>query len=219
MKDYNTIVFRLDGTVIDTSQDIIACYNHAARELNISEKKPESLKNAIGLSVTTGFLCYYGIGERKAKEAALAYRRSYRRIRVFRAKLYDGIVSLLSWLKKNGYKTAATSMWPEECAAKTLRDCEIARYFDVITGFAGGAQPSGAQMINSCIERLKTGKGSAVMIGNSVYDGKSATEAGVDFIGATYGLGLAPSVDVRRNKSVLIADRPENIIRFLDANR
>lgn len=198
MKKYDIIIFDLDGTIMDTSEGIINCYNYTGKLFNKNELDRERFKGIIGSPLTDGFKNNYDMDDEQVKEAVKIYRKRYEEKGMFEASVYDGFPELLKKLKENGFKTAVATLKLEEFAKKMLKDKNIDKYFDVIYGTNRDDSLKKSDLINKAIDTLNVDKNRAVLVGDSFYDSVGAQAADVDFIGVSYGLGFQNNDQIKQ---------------------
>lgn len=198
MKKYDLIIFDLDGTIMDTSDGIINCYNYTAKIFNRNELDREKFKGIIGSPLTDGFKNNYSMNDQEVKEAVKIYRRRYEEKGIYEATSYQGIPELLKKLKDNNYKTAVATLKLEKFAKKMLRDQNIDQYFDLIYGTNQEDSLKKHDLINKAVSTLNIEKNKVVLIGDSFYDSVGAKTANVDFIGVSYGLGFQNDAQIKQ---------------------
>ena len=190
MNKYDLVIFDLDGTLMDTSEGIINCYNYTAKTYNKKELEKEKFKGIIGCPLSTGFKENYNMNDEEVNGAIKKYRERYAEKGIYEARTYDGIPKLLKEIKDKGCKTAVATLKLEEFAKKMLEDKNLAQYIDVIYGTNKEDKYEKVDLVNKAMEIFNIGKEKTVLVGDSKYDAIGAKEAGVDFIGVTYGLGF-----------------------------
>lgn len=196
MKKYNTIIFDLDGTLIDTSEGIINCYNNTAKEYNKNIISRENFTGIIGCPLYVGFTKNYNMTDEEAKEAVIKYRNLYNEIGIYESKPYDGILDLLKKLKQNGYNVAVATLKLEKFAKLMLKNHELDKYIDVIFGPTESIEYKKSDLLKKVIKHFNVSKSEVILVGDSIYDSEGAKEIGIDFIGVTYGLGYNSIEDV-----------------------
>lgn len=219
MKKYNTIIFDMDGTLLDTSEGIIKCYNYTARKMGVNELPNDRFRYIIGSPLLYGFQEHYGLDEDKAKVAVEIYRERYKEKGIYEACIYEGIEELLKWLKDNSFKVGIATLKLDSFAKKMIEHFNLGEYFQVIQGIDEKDHLTKSQMVNICLKELQVeDKSKAILIGDSLYDAIGAKESGIDFIGVTYGWGFKNLEDVNKHNNILSAESPYQIIDFLSDN-
>ena len=98
----NTILFDLDGTLIDSSEGIIKCVLYTLDFYGIKEPDTAKLYRFIGPPLSESFERYYGFSHEKAYEAVQKYRERYNTTGIFECKLYPGVEKCIRTLKEQG---------------------------------------------------------------------------------------------------------------------
>lgn len=216
MKKYNTIIFDLDGTLVDTSEGIINCYNNTAKEYNKNIISRENFIGIIGCPLYVGFTKNYNMTDEEAKEAVIKYRNLYNELGIYESKPYDEILDLLKKLKQNGYNVAVATLKLEKFAKLMLKNHGLDEYIDVIYGPTETFEYKKSDLLNMVIKEFEISKSEAVLIGDSFYDSEGAKEAGIDFIGVTYGLGYNSIEEVINGYHTGYSANVENLFEMIE---
>lgn len=185
-----TVIFDLDGTLLDTSDGILFCYKKAAESVGLEENPVDDKSIVIGGPLSDGFRKLYKVeSECQLDEVIKIYRELYKNYGTTMYKPYDNIKNVLEELKEKGYILAVATLKLEEYAVKMLSSVKIDRYFSVIKGWDGGKICSKSDILNSVISEIKADKAKTVLVGDSEYDRKGAENVGIDFVGVGYGFG------------------------------
>lgn len=183
------IIFDLDGTLLDTLQDLTNSVNYAMRELGLPLFTAAQVRDMIGNGVSV--LMLRAVVARSSAELhsqALALQRKYyaEHTNDF-AKPYDGILDMLSTLKNEGFVAAVHTNKDEDCA-KILCRQYFGRLIDYVCGTTDYAvtKPNPIK-ISSLLERLGIASKNAVYCGDSEVDVQTAYNAGLPCISVTWG--------------------------------
>ncbi|MBE6781102.1 MAG: HAD family hydrolase [Ruminococcaceae bacterium] len=191
MKNYEYILFDLDGTITDPGEGITnsVAYSLKTYGINVSDKR--ELYTFIGPPLYASFMKYYGFSEEQAIEAVDRYREYYRDKGVFECVLYPEIKNLLERLYLSGKKIILATSKPEFFANQILEHFDIKKYFYYIAGATmDGSRIDKADIIKYALDGINLlDKSLAVMIGDRSFDIIGAKENGIASIGVTYGYG------------------------------
>lgn len=210
-----SVIFDLDGTLLDTSKGILFCYKKAAETLGLEENPVDNKSVVIGGPLSDGFKRLYKIqSEQQLDEVIRVYRELYKDIGIKMYRPYDHIKDVLKSLKENGYILAVATLKLEEYAVKMLSSVDLDKYFTVIKGWNGGKVCSKSDILNNVISEIKAEKSGVVLVGDSEYDRKGAEKSGVDFVGVGYGFGYKP--DDIHNYAFNIVKTPSEIFDIID---
>ncbi|SDH08646.1 haloacid dehalogenase-like hydrolase [Marvinbryantia formatexigens] len=107
------------------------------------------------------------------------------------AVLYPGIEMLLSKLKEKNYKIGMATLKAEKFAKIMLSELGVDSYFDAVCGMDEDDRLTKALLIEKCCNFCDVEKSKTILIGDSNNDLLGAKEAGVHFVGVTYGFGFS----------------------------
>lgn len=136
---YETIIFDLDGTLLDTLLDINDAINDTLKQMNLPYKSSEeNARNFIGMGVHVlidRVFDYYKINENLKDEFFKLYIVNYSKHVNIKTKPFDGVINTLTELKKEGFKLGVISNKPNNDVKRCLDD-----YFKDIFDFVIGQQ-------------------------------------------------------------------------------
>lgn len=189
MSRYNTLLFDLDGTLLDTRAGVLACFEYTFNQLGLPPyHEPYKL---LGPPLQYSFSTLCGLDEKATEKAVRIYRQKYRAECLFNAELFNGIEDMLCTLKENGYTLAVATCKMEKYAKIVLEHFGIAKYFD----FIGGADENRfekSEVIYHVMEELGiTDTSRMLMIGDRDNDVKGAETFGITCLYALWGYGSA----------------------------
>ncbi|MDO5602424.1 MAG: HAD hydrolase-like protein [Oscillospiraceae bacterium] len=184
---FDTVLFDLDGTLLDSQGGILSCIQEALRHFGI-EREKETLYRYLGPPIQDTFREFFS-DEKKVEEATGLYRALYREKGIYDARVYPGIPELLKALgEAEIYCRVATSK-PEVIAVDVLTHFKLAGFFDSICGVPLGRDGvTKADVIKTALQKGGRQE-TAVMVGDRMYDLNGAAACGIPAIGAAYGYG------------------------------
>lgn len=215
MKDFEYILFDLDGTITDPGEGITNSVAFSLKTYGIEVSDKKELYTFIGPPLYASFMKYYGFSEEQAVEAVDRYREYYSDKGVFECTLYDGIEKLLKKLSECGKKVILATSKPEFYAVKILAHFGTDKYFYYVAGATmDGHRIEKADVIRYAFENLGiTETEKAVMIGDREFDILGAKECGLVSIGVTYGYGSYE--ELNRAGADVICRRVKDIEKIL----
>lgn len=186
-----TVLFDLDGTLINSKPGITKCAQYALEAFGIIEPDADKLECFIGPPLVDSFQKYYGFSPEKAREAVDKYRERYHEAGIFECELYPDVEFVLKRLKELGYQVAMASSKPEVSCKRILEHFGLDGYFDEVAGATlDGRIDSKISVLREVIRRLGvTDLSQLCLIGDTSFDVLGAKEAGIACIGVTYGFG------------------------------
>ena len=192
MKEYNVIIFDLDGTISDSGVGITKCVQYALKKLNIIEEDLEKLKHFVGPPLKDELIKTYGCSEEQAKQGVEFYRERYKPIGIYETEIYPGTEEMLEMLKGNGKYIALATSKPLPMAEEVLKYLKIYSYFDKVMGAElKGPRQSKVDVLEALFDEMPDSitKKQCIMIGDTCFDIDGANTVGIDSIGVDYGFG------------------------------
>ncbi len=214
MKNYETVLFDLDGTLTDPGEGVTNSVAYALEKFGISVSDKRELYRFIGPPLLYSFENFYGFSESDAKKALGYYREYYSKTGIFQNAIYDGIKELLSDLKKSGKKLVVATSKPEHFAKIVLEHFDILKYFD----FLGGASLDESrseknEVMEYAVKTCNIDTSRAIMIGDRHFDIDGAKLFGMDSIGVLFGYGTREELE--KSGATYIADSADEIRKIL----
>lgn len=191
MKNYDVILFDLDGTLTDSSPGIINSIIYALKKYSISVENTDDLRKFLGPPLHESFRDFYGFDDEKSMEAVKFYREYFSTKGLLENDVYSGITDLLEDLTKNGKKLIVATSKPQQFTDRIMEHFDLAKYFEFIAGSnMDGTCSKKAEVIEYALGNCNvTDKSKAVMIGDRKHDIIGAKAIGIDSIGVEYGYG------------------------------
>ena len=186
-----TILFDLDGTLINSKPGITKCAQYALAAFGIEEPDLDKLEFFIGPPLVESFQKHYGFAPDQARLAVDKYRERYHAVGIFECELYPGVEEALRTLKNAGYRIAMASSKPEVSCRQILEHFGLISYFDEVAGATlDGRLDSKISVLREVMRRMEiTDVSEACLVGDTRFDVLGAKEAGMDCLGVTYGFG------------------------------
>ena len=187
--DTKLVIFDLDGTLLDTLEDLRDSTNHVLRQMGYPERSLEEMRRFVGNGAEKQIrrAVPEGTSEEKIMETLAAYRAYYQDHCQIKTRVYDGLLDMLSELKAKGIKLAVVSNKPDSAVQKLSRE-----YFGDRMDFAVG--PSDGvrckpypDMAETALKALGIAKKDAVFVGDSEVDVQTGLNAGLDVIAVSWG--------------------------------
>ncbi|MBQ2768960.1 MAG: HAD-IA family hydrolase [Clostridia bacterium] len=186
---YETVIFDLDGTLLDTLDDLASAVNAALKKYSLPCRKKEEVRAFIGNGARK--LMERAVGEQSplVDEALSEFYAYYQAHCKDDTKPYQGGLELLLRLKERGIKTAVLSNKPD-FAVKLLAEEYFGGLLELAVGENEGAgirKKPAPDALFLVLESLGVDKKSAVYVGDSEVDIQTAQAAGMDCICVTWG--------------------------------
>jgi phosphoglycolate phosphatase len=193
-----TIVFDLDGTLVDTAPDLAAAANHVFRSIGLAPVSPEALHPFISRgsrAMIEAGLRLHGVEKSQAgvthlHEMFFPYYEA--NIAVY-SRPFEGVPELLDALGKQGARLAVCTNKFEALSRSLLEQLGLAYRFAAIAGrdtFAVCKPDPGH--LTGTIAKAGGNVARAVMVGDSEVDTATAVAASVLCIGVSFGYTPRP---------------------------
>ena len=186
------VVFDLDGTLIDSREDLAASVNLTRGEFGLPPLSTEKVTSYVGDGVrkliTRVFAGYEG--KFNLDEALVHMRRHYEANLVARTTLYPGVAEGLMSLRGKGVKLAIVSNKPTEFCGRIMDHFGLGALFDFVIGGDSGMplKPDPASILH-CLDGVGAAKSNAWIVGDNHTDLAAGRNAGIKRCFAAYGFG------------------------------
>ena len=191
MKQYDTYIFDLDGTLLDTLDDLTAAVNYALRQHGMPEHTREEVRHMVGNGVRLLMMRAVPDGEKDPRfdDAFRTFREYYMEHSLDTTRPYDGIPELLQTLRRQGKRVAVVS---NKFYAATRELCQhfFADSVEVAIGeheAEGIRKKPAPDTVNEAFRQLGVGRDNAVYVGDSDVDLQTAANSGLPCISVLWG--------------------------------
>ena len=201
--DRSALLFDLDGTLIDSGDDLAAAVNHTLSHDRLGAVSREQVLRMLGNGAPVLVERAYAYhGAEKPPDALARFRDHYREHCLDATRPYPGVVELLRRLAPERAVAVATNK-PTAFAEKIVDGLGLRPLVDTVVGpEAADAPKPSPGMLLSALEALGHGPGEAVMIGDSPSDVEAGRRAGLATIAVTWGY---------RSRELLAASGPDRL--------
>lgn len=189
MKKYNTIIFDLDGTLLNTLEDLRDSVNVIMRRYGWQEHSLEQIRKFVGNGLGKLIERAIPLGKEndKYEEALQEMKEYYTEHCLIKTKPYDGVLDLMKTLSEHGFRMAIVSN-KNDVAVKELNEIFFAKYTGAAIGDREGANRKPApDAVYAALDELRSEKEHAVYIGDSEVDYQTAKNSGLDCILVSWG--------------------------------
>ncbi len=191
MERYKTILFDLDGTLIDPAVGITNSIGYALKKLGITPPPPQELYSFIGPPLYISFSQLPGISPQDVQKAVDYYREYFSTTGINEQTLYPGIADMIKELYQAGKTIILATSKPEKFAKIIVENHGLTNYFTFIAGATmDGERNEKADVISYALEQAEiTDLCSTVMVGDRKHDIIGAKICNIDSIAVLYGYG------------------------------
>ena len=180
-------MFDLDGTLVDTVQDITDALNYALKPYDMESLTPENTKEMIGEGVSKLVEKVLPVEKMHLKSDFMKrFLEYYSEHLTNNSKEYPHIRQTLENL--TNLSKAVISNKREDLSKRLLEELGLSEYFDLIVGSdtAGERKPSPLPVLY-VIHKLGVSIEESIIVGDSNYDIEAGKKAGVKTVAVTYG--------------------------------
>lgn len=214
-KKYDAVIFDLDGTLLNTLEDLKNSVNYALETFHMPVRTLEEIRHFVG----NGVQCLIelavpeGTGTEEREKIFEAFREHYCIHCNDKTGLYAGIPELLMELKKQGFQMAIVSNKLQE-GVDALSERYFRNYTSVAIGAREGIRKKPApDTIQEALRRLGISRERAVYVGDSEVDIATAANSGMDCI--TVAWGFRTRQEQEAAGAVTFVEEPLQIIPML----
>ena len=188
-----TILFDLDGTLVDTAPDLLSAHNHVMEKFGYSSRNLDEIKNLAGkgAAVMIGRSIWQSarkelssIDDKKTKdEMVKEFINYYGKNIVVKSKLVNGVYDFLKWAKSKNISMGVCTNKQEHLAVNLLKKIKIYDFFEYVAGrnTFEYCKPD-PRHLTSTIEIMNGNIKKSLMIGDSENDAEAAKSAGIPMI-------------------------------------
>lgn len=211
---YKTILFDLDGTLLDTLEDMTDALNRIMRQYDLPERSLTEVRSFVGNGARRLIeLSAAGVDGEKLERILADYKADYDQNYLIKTAPYPGILELLETLRQSGAKTGVVSNKPDS-TVQELSAALFQNLTDVAVGEKAGIRRKPApDTVLAAMEKLGSRPEETVYVGDSEVDIATAKAAGIPCISVTWGF---------RDRDVLVeagaetfADSSEELLKLL----
>ena len=186
MSQIYTILFDLDGTIVNTAPDLMAAHNHVMKKFGHSEKKLSEIKSLAGRGAWVMMQRSFKeeikdekIKNEMTKEFIDFYAKNIDR----NSQPINGVIEFLEWAKGKKISMAVCTNKQERLAVDLLKKLDMSKYFEYIAGADTFEfnKPDPRHLTN-VVEIIGGDLKKTIMVGDSEVDANSAHNAKLPFV-------------------------------------
>jgi len=188
-----TILFDLDGTLVDTAPDLMNAHNHVMRKFGYETKSTDDIRKLVGQGA--GSLIGRSVWGQAKKEFGQINNKEIKKEMVTEfidfygknianeSKLINGAYNFLKWCKENNISMGICTNKQEHLAVDLLKRINVYDFFEYVAGSNtfDFCKPDPRHLTN-VVEIMQGNIKETIMIGDSETDGNAAKAAGIPFI-------------------------------------
>jgi len=210
-----TVIFDMDGTVLNTLDDLACSVNYVLTKFGLPVHNAEDYRQYFGSGIRYALQCAVpdGTGEETIDQMLPVFREHYNAHCLDKTRPYEGIPELMKSLREHGYRLAIVSN-KIDSAVKELNARFFSDFVDVAIGEREGIRRKPApDTVIQALAELKSVKDEAVYIGDSEVDIQTASNAGLPCITVLWG--FRDKEYLKEQGATVFANTPEDIFDLL----
>lgn len=214
-KKYQAIVFDLDGTLLNTLEDLRDSVNYGLKSMGMPERSLEEIRRFVGNGVQrlVSLAVPQGTGAEDQEKVFAAFKEHYRVHCNDKTNLYPGIRDLLKELKKREFPMAIVSNKLQE-GVDALAEQYFNTYVKVAIGAREGIRKKPApDSVLEALRLLGVPREQAVFVGDSEVDIATARNAGMDCI--TVGWGFRTREEQEKAGADCFVSEPGEVLELV----
>ena len=208
--DSELIIFDLDGTLIDSSDDIAWAANMTLVYMGYNEMDLDAIKEGIGWGVKTLLQKLMPQeGPERIDDARVKFLEYYWDHLTVNTILYPGVRETIDYFKDHDKKMAIVTNKPIKFTEKILNELALKDFFLMVLGGDSlmNRKPD-PEPVEKVISTLGVTKGKTVFVGDSKVDGETGKRAGIFTIGVEYGFSGRKELE-EAGFDIIISEFPE----------
>jgi len=216
--DFKAVIFDLDGTLLDTLEDIAGAMNSVLEKRGYPRHPIDAYRHFVGDGVT--MLASRVLPEKKrtdeiVTELVKAYREAYGKNWKQKTKPYEGVPEMLDGLTERHVNLAVLSNKPDDATKKCVKGLLSEWNFLTVWGYRDGIPPKpDPTAALEIATRFDLEPGNILFLGDTSIDMKTGVSAGMYPVGALWGFRSREELMAGGAQTVI--EQPQEILTLLD---
>ena len=208
MKQIYTILFDLDGTIVNTAPDLMAAHNHVMKKYGYAQKKLEDIKSLAGKGAWIMMQRSFKeeIKDEKVKKEMTKEFIDFYSKNIDRASVpIKGTIDFLVWAKSKNISMAVCTNKQERLAKDLLKKLDLFKFFEFVAGSdTFSFNKPDPRHLTDVVEIIGGDLSKTIMVGDSEVDANSAHNANLPFVLVKDGYTEKSEKEIKHNE--LISD-------------
>jgi phosphoglycolate phosphatase len=214
---YSAILFDVDGTLLDTGPGLTAAIDYTIKSEGLQPLDDATIRSLIGPPIQDSFRRIYGLSVEEAWRITSVFRSFYQGDALLMAQPYDGIMDVCAELVRRDVSIAIATYKRQDYAERILKHFGFDHFTSHLFGSDFEGKFTKADIIANAAASLGVPHEDALMVGDTKHDAIGAEQAGMPFLGVTYGYGFATEEEVRAYPCVGVVAYPREILKYFPA--
>lgn len=217
MKKYDTVIFDLDGTLLNTLEDLADAVNYIMREHGYPQRTLDEVRRFVGNGIRR--LMEQAVPENVSgaqfEQVFEQFKSYYTEHCQIKTRAYEGIMPLLKCLYEKGYTMAIVSN-KNHAAVCELNEIYFKQYIKAAIGQQEGIRKKPApDSVLQALKDLGKERETAVYVGDSEVDFATAENTGMDCVLVSWGFRTPEELSGCCPTAMI--DQPEQLLRLLES--
>lgn len=216
MSKINTVIFDMDGTVLNTLDDLTTSVNYTMEKFGFPQRTLDEYRRAFGSGIRRAIELTVpeGTSQEVIDEMVTVFKEHYDVHCLDKTGPYVGIIELMRELKKRGYKMAIVSN-KIDSAVKELNQKFFSEVIEVAIGEQDGIKRKPApDMVVKALDELGSSAEKAVYIGDSEVDFATANNSNLPCISVLWG--FRDKAYLEEIGAKVFAEEPGDVVGILE---
>lgn len=211
----DTVIFDMDGTLLDTLEDLTDATNAALTYFNYPTRTLKEVRCFVGNGIRNLMIQAVpdGTSQENIDKCITAFKEYYAQHWQDKTVPYKGILPLLSALKNKGINTAVISNKYDNAVLQLCKDYFPGKFKAARGEREGVPRKPAPDGIYAILDELGSDKEHAVYVGDSEVDVATAHNAGLACVGVTWG--FRDRLLLEEKGADYIIDRPDELLELL----
>ena len=202
-----TILFDLDGTLVDTAPDLMDAHNHVMKKFGHKEKKLSDIKSLAGKGAWVMMQRSFRqeIKDEKIKKEMMKEFIDFYSQNIDRgSKPINGVMEFLKWAKTKNISMAVCTNKQERLAVDLLKKLKMYEYFEYVAGSdTFPFNKPDPRHLTDVVEIIQGDLKKTIMVGDSEVDGMSAENAKIPFVLVKDGYTEKSTNEIKHNELIV----------------
>ena len=200
------IIFDLDGTLVDSAEDLRAAVNRLFRTLDLRPIKADEIKGMIGdgvLKLVERALVAADADPAQKDTLLPRFLELYQADPATRTRCYPGVAETLKALQQRGFRLAVVTNKPVFATNKILEALSLSAFFPVVVGgdSVPKRKPDPAPLLEAA-RQLQLDVDELLMVGDNIHDVEAARAAGMRCVAVSYGYHHRPPSEFNADRLI-----------------
>lgn len=211
---YKAILFDLDGTLLNTLDDLTCACNYALSLYGYPSRTKEEVNSFVGNGIFSLVEKAINGDHSIINDVYNSFLKYYNTHSMSKTSPYDGVCELLAELKRREIKLAVVTN-KNHLVAKKIVAHYFKDVFDLVVGEKENIKKKpNPDMCELAIQSLNVSKEDCLYIGDSEVDVLTAYNAGIDGLFVSWGFRGYKLCDIYNN--IIMIDKPYDIIKYIE---